>query len=43
MFIVNASQITIYESAEDFEENAKIDGKFLKDIWYEVENTNWLQ
>lgn len=43
MFNYNTNELQTFKSIEDFEENASIDGKLLKDIWGEVENADWLQ
>ena len=33
----------MFNDIEEFAEKAQINGKFVKDIWCEVENANWLQ
>ena len=33
----------MFNDIEEFAEKAQINGKFVKDIWNEVENANWLQ
>ena len=39
----NTDIYEMFKDIEEFAEKAKIDGKIVKDIQYEVENANWLQ
>ena len=43
LWIVNAEVLGTFKDSEKFKENAKIDGKLIKDIWQEVKDVNWLQ
>lgn len=39
----NTNKYEIFKDIEEFKLKSRIDGKFLKDIWHEVKNANWLQ
>lgn len=39
----NGGHLQTFISKEDFLNNAKIDGEFLKDVWNETTNRDWLQ
>lgn len=40
---VNTDTFELFHDINEFAEKAKINGKFVKDVWNEVENVNWLQ
>lgn len=40
---INTNKYEIFKDIEEFTQKAQINGKFVKDIWNEVENANWLQ
>ena len=40
---MNTDTYEMFNDIEEFAEKAQINGKFVKDIWCEVENANWLQ
>lgn len=42
-FVVSTQSWDTFKNIKDFENNAKVDGKLLKDIWDETINRNWLQ
>ncbi len=42
-FGINTDKDETFKTIEEFQENAQINGRLLKDIWQEVENANWLQ
>ena len=37
------SETFIFKTKEEFKNNAKVEGKFLKDIWEETTEKDWLQ
>ena len=39
----NGGHLQTFKAKEDFINNAKIDGKLLKDIWDDTTDKNWLQ
>lgn len=43
MFEIDSNISQIFENKEDFENNAKINGKYLKDIWDKTTDRYWLQ
>lgn len=43
LFNSQTKQGEIFNNYADFKNGAKIDGKFLKDIWSETTDRNWLQ
>jgi len=43
MFVVNEKDWVTFKNVEDFQNNAKIEGKLLKDIWDETTDRYWLQ
>lgn len=43
MYNIKTNQKQYFANIYDFKENAKIDGKNLKDIWHKVTNTDFLQ
>lgn len=43
MFIINEKNWVTFKNFKDFQNNAKVDGKLLKDIWEDTYNRDWLQ
>lgn len=42
-WIVNGKTVELFKDSIEFRDKAQINGKYLKDIWQEVKNVNWLQ
>ena len=42
-FTTNSENYNIFKNIDDFKENAKVEGEFLKDIWDETTDRYWLQ
>lgn len=42
LWIFYGDTVELFKNDDDFRNNAKVDGKLLKDIWHDVENANWL-
>ena len=42
-FTINSENYNKFKNIEDFKENAKVEGKLLKDIWKETTERDWLQ
>ena len=42
-WIVNGKTVELFKDSIEFRNKAQINGKYLKDIWQEVKNVNWLQ
>ena len=40
---MNTDTYEMFNDIEEFAEKAQINGKFVKDIWCDVENANWLR
>lgn len=43
LFNIKTNEAQYHKTIEDFENNAQIDGVLLKDLWMNVENTDFLQ
>lgn len=42
-FTIDSENYNKFENVEDFKNNAKVDGKLLKDIWNDTTDRYWLQ
>ena len=40
---MNTDTYEMFNNIEEFAEKAQINGKFVKDIWCDVKNANWLR